>query len=663
MRSVFKKIVGVTLGASMLCSTFVGCGKDKKEEKETNLGDVNQGIDFDTEIGTLVKDGRTDYQIVVPDDADECVRYAATELSKYVSYTTGVSLPIVEDDEIALSLSGKYISLGDTDMLQLADFDIDYGTLNSDGFVTKTLLSSVYISAQRNSGVLYGVYDFCERFLGTRFLTNDYTYTDERTEVVLYETDRTEIPAFSLRYYYAQQSMSQLGFVTRQRQTPVYGKTRDVQYGDGGLHTYYAGMGHTALDLLDPDVYYEEHKDWYTDGGTELCYTNGITDEGELDEENENSMATGMLRVCKEIIRANTTNADTIMIGQPDNSAWCKCARCAASDEKYNSRSGTLLTFINAIAKALEEWNEAEGLGKEINVETFAYWKTIDPPVKDVQTKNGTKKVATVVARDNVAVQIAWMGCSMHAVNDENCSSNLTHGRRFRNWQLCANKLTVWDYATNFYDHFFWYENFDSLVKNYQYYRSIGVTRVMTQGAPHVSNYYQGHLENYVVSKLLWNPNYDVNELIHDFNVHYYGEELGKTADDFVSYMRAYYKTKDMQTKNGFHTELYATDGFTDFEHYSLSFLTGADSMIENAVQQVAASSLSENEKEAMTLRLWQMQIQPQYMILKNYDAYYDPATKKEYATEFMKKIDRLSIAYYGEGKSISDLKSTLGVA
>lgn len=664
MKKRILKVTSALLSLVLLFGCAVGCKSNKPTTTQTEqTADMDQGVNREKTVGNLVKNAQSDYKILIPSDADECVQYAANELCKYVSQTSGAVLPIVKDDEVAISLSGKYISLGNTNMLNLASFDVDYNALNSDGFVIKTLLNSVYITAERNSGVLYGVYDFCERILGTRFLTNDYTYIEESDTVVLYEMDRTEIPAFSMRYYYAKQSMSQLEFVTRQRQTPVYGKTRDAKYGDGGLHTYYEGMGHTALVLLDPDEYYEAHNDWYVDG-EELCYTNGITDDGELDLTKEDSMTMEMIRVCKEKILQNTTNADTIMIGQPDNNVWCSCTRCAASDAKYGGRSGTLLTFINAVAKALEEWNETEQLGKKITVETFAYYKTIDPPMKKVTTNGETSLEPAVVARDNVAVQIAWMGCNYHSVCDESCSTNLTHATRFKNWQKCASNLTIWDYATNFYDHIFWFENFDSLVANYKYYLEIGATRVMTQGAPHVSNYYQGHLENYVVSKLQWNPCYDVNELINEFNYYYYGEEYYETANSFVDYMRAYYKMKNTEYSRGFHTDLYAETGFQNFEHYTISFLTRADAIVQEAIDDVEKNTkLSDAERESLLLRLWQIQIQPEYMILKNYDAYYDPSTQKEYAKAWLEKIDRLGITYYGEGKSIASLKTEWGIA
>ena len=665
-----KKIISCLLGFTFLIgATFsvVGC-KDKEEgQKETTyISDMDQGINREKSIGYLVENGISDYQILIPSTADECIRYAASEMQKYINQTSGVRLPIVEDSAAQIFLSGKFISLGETSLRELAGFKVDYDSLNDDGFLMKTKNNALYIVGERNSGVLYGVYDFCERILGTRFLTNDYTYIEERDKIVLYEMDRIEIPAFSVRWYYAQQTMKQLEFVTRQRQTPIYNNGRPALYGDGGYNTYYKGVvGHTVVtELLPTKVYLADHEDWYATNTevasqNDLCYTNGITEDGELDKNDNDSMAMEMLRVCKDIILQNDTNADTIFIGQEDNQIWCQCDDCVKSGEKYGGRSGTLLTFINAIAKELEEWNESEKLGKKITVETFAYLKTIDPPGEI--DKDGEWK-PKVKARANVAVQYAWMGCNLHSIT-EACTINRTHAERFKHWEECAENITIWDYATNFSHNFFWFENFDSLVKNYKYYLDIGVTRVMTQGAPHVSNYYQGHLENYVVAKLLWNPWYDVNELINEFNYYYYGDSY-QTMNDFVSYMRAYYKTLDLNTLNGFHTALYTDGYFLMADNYSLSFLTGAINMLQKEIDRVNADeTLVKGEKNELVKRLWQAQIQPEYMVLHNYDSYYDPSGKKDFAKQWFAKVDALGIQYYSEGGSVNSLKTALGVS
>ncbi len=643
-------------------STFATACKDKNPSSSSDSSEVNmsQGIDTTTVVSTLVADGNSEYTVVIPAEADECIVYAAEEFSKYVEEVSGVELPIKTDAQVPLTLSGSYISLGNTTILDVADLNVDYSSLNYDGFVMKTVGKNLLISGYQSAGVLYGVYDFCEQFLGIRFLTSEATYVPTMETISLYKTNRTEIPAFSNRDYYAYQSMNDKAFASRLRMNSTY-NAKDLKYGEGGLVFYGKGDGHTADLYIPYATYGEAHSDWFAKDGKQLCYTNGITLDGHVDSENTNSMAQEMLRVCKEAILENTV-ARYLMIGQADNAAWCDCDSCNQSKAENGGRSGTLMIFINAIAEEIEKWLIAENIDRDVTIATFSYWQTIDAPTV-LNDKGEFEPVnEKVVARDNVAVKFAWMGCFMHGVTDEECSVNRTFHNRLKAWSTVTKRLTIWDYATNYTDHLFWFENFEGMVADYKYYQSIGVEMVMTQGAPHVANYYQGHLVNYVSAKLMWNPNYDVNKLIAEFNRYYYGESA-ETMNTFVNYMRMHYYGLDDANEFGFHTELYDAGSFKDFTNYPIGFLEGAMTLLETEMEKVETSNtMTAAEKETMRLRLLQAYIQPQYMTLKGYDAYYDPSTKKEYAKSVFDNIDALNIKYIAEGGSVTDAKSLYGL-
>ena len=69
-------------------------------------------------------------------------------------------LPIVKDTYVQGGLASKSISLGKTLLLEGANLNIAYDTLNYEGFVIKTINNSVIIDGAQSVGVLYGVYDF-----------------------------------------------------------------------------------------------------------------------------------------------------------------------------------------------------------------------------------------------------------------------------------------------------------------------------------------------------------------------------------------------------------------------------------------------------------------------------------------------------------------------
>ena len=653
-----KKFLCILLAGAMLFS--VACNKDEPEENASGGAyDETQGIDKENVVTNIVENGVSAYKIVLPDETDECLDYAGRELQRYIEEVSGARLPVVKESAAGALEGMRYISLGQTKLFADCNFNVDFSALNYVGYVMKQLGNALYIAADGSEGVLYGVYDFCEQVLGIRFLTPEATYMEEKPTVPLYAIDRTEVPAFAGRDYMARQSMRLKDFTARLKMNSTYGEVRE-QYGNGGRGSYYAGDGHTNLEtMLPPDEYGKDHPDWYNSAKTELCYTNGITDEGTYDENAPDSMVNGMLARCKEIILANTTNAKYIMLGQPDNSAWCTCDRCRASDAKYG-KSGTLMIFINTVAEQLEKWKEENGIDKEINVATFAYWKTIAPPTK-VENGELVLRDEKVKARDNVVIKIAHMSCNYHALFDENCTTNAEFRSYFEGWSLVTDRFLIWDYATNFRHHFFWYPNFNSLKENYLYYQSIGAEGVMTQGAPHEYRYYQGHLENYIVSKLLWNPNRDVNALVEEFNAYYFGDSAA-VVNEFVSRMNYHYATLGGEN-HSFHTELYDTLGFLYAENHPKGLLEAMMDLIETEMERVENSDMSAVDKEERNRRLLEVYIMPQYMYLYNYETYADPTTKRDYAVEFFRNTDKLGIEYYGEGTSIASLKQTYSVS
>lgn len=650
-----KKVIALIL-AALLAFTALACGK-------TDNGDNGNGGEIEPKIvSKLVENGKSAYSIVIPENADECNEFAAEELRRYIERASGARLAIMRDDALpSVSTDGKYISLGKTKILAGSGVTFDYSSLNGDGFYLKTAGKTLLVDGARNTGVLYGAYEILESLFGVRFLTDDYTFVPTVTEVELRETDRKEVPAVQSRDYFAYPAMNDLDYVSHMRFSTKYRET-PARYGDTGLNAWFAGAGHTLLAeaqaLVPYSVYGEEHPDWYYRNGEELRYTNGITENDEFDPTDTESLAYNLVEICKKRILENKT-ARYFMLGQPDNNAWDDSAEAIASEQRNGGKSGTLMVFINAIAGEIEKWMKAEGIDREVTFVTFAYWKTLDAPVRP-EGDTFVPVNEKVVPRDNVAIMIAHMTCTYHSLYDRSCSDNLRAAAIFRQWNAICDKLFVWDYNTNFDNHFFWYPNFNSLVPNIRYYVDKGVIEVMAQGAPHVGNYYQCKLEGYLFSKLLWNPDLDPSDLIAEFNRLYFGDSA-RAADDFVELMRAHYASLD-EENHYFHNELYSKRDFTDFKWYPIGFLEKAMGIVETEIARVAGSDLSETDKRTRTDRLYEIWIHPAYMTLKNYAAYYDASGQKAFAEKFFSVTDRLRIGYYGEGASIASLKSKYGI-
>lgn len=648
-----KKITVFALVVILAFTAFACGNKTSTDDNGTTEAKV---------IGKLVDNGKSAYTIVVPSDADECHEYAAEELRRYVERATGARLAIMSDDSLSsVSTENKYISLGKTKVLESSGITFDYSSLNGDGFYLKTVGNTLIADGARNTGVLYGAYEILESMFGVKFLTDDYTYVPSVSSVELRETDRKEVPAVESRDYFAYPAMNNFEYASHMRFSTKY-KDTPAKYGDTGMRAWFAGAGHTLLSeqyaLVPYSEYGETHPEWYYDEGKELRYTDGITDADEFDPDDTGSLAYNLVEICKKKILENPT-ARYFMLGQPDNDAWDDSEDAKASEARNGTKSGTLMVFVNAVAGEIEKWMKEEGIDREVIFVTFAYWKTLDAPVK-AQGDAFVPVNEKVVPRKNVAVMIAHMTCTYHSLYDRSCSDNLRASTTFRQWGAITDRLFVWDYNTNFDNHFFWYPNFNSIVPNIRYYVDKGVIEVMTQGAPHVGNYYQCKLEGYLFSKLLWNPDLDPSDLVAEFNRCYY-DDSAKAADDFVELMRAHYASVDDEN-HYFHNELYSKRDFTDFSWYPIGFLEKAMKIFEDEIVRVRESDLGEEEKRERVDRLYEIWVQPAYMTLKNYAAYYDASGQKAFAEKFFTVTDRIGINYYREGGSIRELKTQYGV-
>ncbi|MBR0190189.1 MAG: DUF4838 domain-containing protein, partial [Clostridia bacterium] len=618
----------------------------------------------------IARNGSAYYKILIPDDHDEAIEFAATEMSYFINEITDVNVDIIEETDY--NGSDKVISIGETELS--SDIVADADALNNDGFILKTVGDNIFIKGAYSRATIYGVYDFIERMMGVKFIAEDYTYIPRAQEVYSsYSLDITEVPAFATRSYFAKNIIYDGLFAARMRMIAPF-DTNLPQYGGGYLSEWSTNEMHSMFDLLLPSTYYEDHSEWYTmssatDKG-QVCFTNGIvfnesSNEYEIDETMDKSVIKETISNIKTMLSANP-NIKYVMVAQQDNEPFCDCDRCKASYERFNGlKSGTVMVFVNLIAEEIEKWAEDELDGREIYIVTFAYQFTEEPPV----TVDGDDIEAIseqVIPRDNVYVLIAPSNaCYYHSIFDEDCDRNANSRTYINGWNTITDNLMIWDYQTNFDYHQWYFDNKNSITDNLTAYKNMGVEMLICQAAPRESKHYLADLDNYIFSKLMWNPErYTIDELVEEFNFYYYGDYY-EVADGFYQMMEDHFADLNDTLEGGFHTEL--RDGnseFFNYENYPIEFLEDAEKLIQDAIDAVQDDeNLTEDEKLEMTFRLTKIIVIPQMMILKNYDSYYESG-KKDFAREVISNLEYVGAKYYADNmkRTIFELKIKYGL-
>ena len=105
---------------------------------------------------TIVRDGKSDYVIVVPDKATPVEQTAARELQQHLAAVTGVTLPVVSEAEAPRDM--PRVSVGDGAATRKLLAGLSLGSLAPDTIVIRTAGRDLVLAGHPRRGTLYAVY-------------------------------------------------------------------------------------------------------------------------------------------------------------------------------------------------------------------------------------------------------------------------------------------------------------------------------------------------------------------------------------------------------------------------------------------------------------------------------------------------------------------------
>ena len=418
-----KKIICILL--SIFLFIFSGCVSSEQQQENSAIdpmySDFYAGIDTSIVNDYLTKEGASSYKIVIPAKAALYEQQAAAELQSYVQQVTGVFLPIIEDVEVVIG-ENKYFSIGNTTLFQNSGITYKNYDIKADGFLLKNVGKTVYVMSNDSRGILYGVYEFLERILNIRFFSPDETYVPTMDAIPVYNMEIAASPYFAERTYMNGLEFGNImqdEYVSHSRAIS-YWMSLDQKF--GGKSAIYArprtdghakgSLDHNFIAYVDPNVYAADHPEFFWNDsnayGPCKCVdiVNGITEDGELDENMEVSVLKIIIEELKKDILANP-EAKFFLVEQEDGPDVINTERYPHLIEKYGA-SGTLVRSMNVVAKKIQEWADKELNGREINIVTFAYGQTKTPPVK--MNSEGVYEAVdpSVIPHENLVIRMAF---------------------------------------------------------------------------------------------------------------------------------------------------------------------------------------------------------------------------------------------------------------
>jgi hypothetical protein len=472
---------------------------------------------------TLIRDGQPAATIIIAGDAPDSVRRAATELQDYLGRASGAQLPLLTDvrPETGVSLfvgeSALTRSLGVTldgigpdgyrwqsgdDWLAIVGRDQRGGPVS--GMRNPWQFHEVYnpelrLGAFGETGTLYGVYQFLERFCGVRwFMPGELgTVVPAFKDLSVGPLAEQRTPDFSYRYPWF------CNFATAPDEALWYRRA-----GFGGVCPV------QAIDSFSFFLKYkDEHPEYFAlvdgqrDTGSLCCITGG----GNLCLSNE------------DLLRQMAADIGAYFDSHPDQQFYpvapndgmtrvCGCEKCAPQVEPGKGKTGHFSNyiwgFVNRLAAEVARTHPGRNIG------TIAYEGYLDPPD------------AIERLHPAVAVMVCQVRGSFPDPERRRVARDLIN-----RWHAKTDQLYLWEYYRYNLPPFPWcpaaYPHAIaadlSSLKGVSRGEFVESESWQPGGEARIHYPAMQHLNLYVTAKCLWDANLDVDALLTDYVTRFYG--------------------------------------------------------------------------------------------------------------------------------------------
>lgn len=248
----------------------------------------------------------------------------------------------------------------------------------------------------------------------------------------------------------------------------------------------YGIWGHTFDKLLPPEEYFKTDPKLFAGNrrAESICLTN-------------DPVTSIITQRIQQIIK-DTHNAQFYSVSQNDDAIYCECSECKLINEKHGGPQGSLYYFLNKITNHFPN----------TKFSTLAYLQTYQPPI-DLK----------------IARNIYTLFCPIDlnrrkSIIDETKSENMI--KTLQNWNTVTTHLYLWDYTVQFSNYLSPFPNLHTFADNIKLFKQNNVKGLFVQGYADVPGDFS-ELRQYLLSKLLWATDIDIQSTTEDFLRRFYG--------------------------------------------------------------------------------------------------------------------------------------------
>ena len=539
----FQKSICIILGVIAAISSFTGCrsknGKDSSSSTSEEIEAVLPEGEWQSSIGKIEKtskiiatQGKTEYQVLLPEDASLDLNRAANELRLFFSEATDAELSVSN----RYTAGKKYISLGNTKLLSDNGLTGTYEELGFSGYKIKTIGDSICIYGYSDTSVLYGVYEYLERMFNWDYYYTD-TYTiDKVPTLYFHEFDCVDIPDFDRR-------VTAVGFIRDQMSGENARRMRADFYNETMMGPAF-NCWHNSMGLISPDLYYNDNPEWYnnkiikkSDGSLDyiegqLCYT------AHGNEEKLEALLDTVTDIAIDLFVARP-GYNEFCLNMMDAETECKCTTCMSYVDKYGNLTSTVVLFFNRLAEKVEaKLTELNDPRKDtFQLSFYAYYEYSNAPVKEIIDSNGAityEYAPEMKLNKHVVPMFATITVNLQQSIDT--KTNTAHYENLRKWNAIAPKIHVWLYDQRFFDegYMVYYNSVTHYAEHLAETVKAGVDWIMFEHGEQMAPTAFLALRAYLLSKLQWDIHVNVSMLIDKFFDAMYGTQSEKMKEIFI---------------------------------------------------------------------------------------------------------------------------------
>ncbi len=451
-----------------------------------------------------------DAVIVISCDASKTDIYAAERLKYYLDKITGTSLEIVADDVAAAACE---ICVGSTNSAEAVLENMADGS-----YVITSTPQKVVIAGAGNKGTINGVYAFLEKYCGCHWYETEVIVIPDNKNLLIPNGINEQYTPF---FEYTEAD-------TASARDPEFslangltgGAYRDFTDEQGACVDYLGNFCHTFTTFFcQSQKYFADHPEYF-------ALRNGIRIPNQLCLTNEKVKEIVTEEVLSLLAKEHNPDADIqiVSLTQHDNFDYCQCDNCRAVDEENGSQSGTMIAFVNEIARRVK----TQGYDNVL-FDTFAYQYTRKAPTK-------------VKPREDVIVRLCSIECCFgHTLDDPKCEQNVDFMKDLKEWGKICNRIYVWDYVNNYRETVCIFPNFGVMQRNVQIFYENNVKGLYEEGNYYIDNSDGefAEMRTYLLAKFMQNPYLDYSAEMNGYLNAVYGPGGGYVRE-FIDIITAH---------------------------------------------------------------------------------------------------------------------------